>query len=566
MAITFRYDAAGVVPPSNESTRKYGQSLVLQQQQQKYAGQQAGYDRMFQWGRDNQQNAFQMGRDQRQNDFLIGRDKTQFDQQQQQAEAERQRKFMDDARKQSSGFIMDSIKNGEYDPATARKLQQNLVAESEALGNPNLDATQRAEALAKIRAERAMLSANRMEAPPKPTPQQQFDQGIVVGPDGMKYRANSKGDFEPLPVQPTQPAPPATAIDAFRADPKLQKQYIEDAVNVLTEGGMKPLTPAMRKQASALARELYDSDYGGSQSAPGQPTPGQPQQQTPSTSSLPFSGLRNAIGNVAGIAGQILSPPEQTQGSRAVATVDRADGRATYLNPDGTTTLGPVPEGPVESRPVAAVDRADGRATYINPDGTTSLGPVPPPGNSPSQVLLEDTASSQPQNPWAEVAAPQRSQMPLTANSTSRNPAGQPMAAKQPSQSVPAAPKQSTITAASPEAFEGLRQKFTKDKSTQDELHSLEEKIRGSEAPEVQQAGLVIMQMLDVYGGKPPAQGSEDFNRLREAMRVITAAGIDLASSTTNAKYRDRASAIKSANDESRKRNGSKFAMLPGEM
>ncbi len=269
MPITLKHDAFGVVAPSNQSTRMYGQSLVLQQQQQKYAGQQAGYDRLFdayrqqnqnafQWGRDAQQNAFQLGRDNQQNAFQVGRDKAQFDQQQQAAEAERQRAFLEEGRKQQSGYITEGIKNGEYDPATARKLQQNLVSEAEALGNPSLDATQRAEVLQKLRAERATLAANRMEPPPKPTPQEQFNQGIVTDPEtGMRYRPNAKGDYEPLPQQPQRPS---SATEAFAADPKARDKYMEDAKTIVTEGGEKPLTKESRKEAADLARQLWEDD------------------------------------------------------------------------------------------------------------------------------------------------------------------------------------------------------------------------------------------------------------------------------------------------------------------
>lgn len=338
MAITLRHDAFGVVPPSNAATRKYGQNLVLQQQQQKYAGQQAGYDRLFDAYKQQNQNAFafnqaadnrvfQANQQQAQNNFLMGRDKAQLDQQQQAAEAERQRAFLDDARKQQSGFIMEGIKNGEYDPATSRKLQQNLVAESEALGNGSLDATQRAEALQKILAERALLTANRMEQPPKPTPQQQFDQGIVVGPDGAKYRANSKGDFEPLPVQPTQPA---SAAEALKANPKLQSDYRNQAAGILAgPDGDKAIpgsTPEEQRAAvNALAMKLYEQDqkdFGGSQaaaqappvaeqvpSAPAgipiaPPDPGQPPAPAPVTGLGPNTGVPelDANGNLAGPA------------------------------------------------------------------------------------------------------------------------------------------------------------------------------------------------------------------------------------------------------------------------
>ncbi|TXG78467.1 hypothetical protein E6Q11_00990, partial [Candidatus Dojkabacteria bacterium] len=265
MGITFRHDAAGVVPPSNSTTRKYGQQLVLQQQQQdqqtrmqqqqqKYQGYQAGLDRLFYAGRQLSQNQFQLDRDKAQNQFQLQRDQAQIQAQ----EAERQQKFMEDARKMSGRFIMDAIENGEYDPVTSRELRQNLVDEAEALGNPKLDATQRAEALAAIRARRATLGANRIPKAPSPSAQEQFEQGVVTDPQtGMRYRQTAKGDYEPLDKSPQQQQP-RNAADAFRTDPKIRKQYYDDAVADLQGGdASKPVT---REEANRRAMELYDID------------------------------------------------------------------------------------------------------------------------------------------------------------------------------------------------------------------------------------------------------------------------------------------------------------------
>ena len=269
MAITFRHDAAAVTPPSNSATRKYGQQLVLQQQQQKYQGLQAGYDRLFQLGRDAQQNAFQVGRELRQQNFIqnrddaqnrfqMDRDKVLFEQQQKQQEAARQQAFMEEARKQSGRFIMDSIEKGEYDDVTARELRQNLIEEAEALGNPALDATQRAEALNKLRARRAVLSANRMPKTPPPTAQEQFDNSIVTdSATGTRYRQNAKGDYEPIQEAPKRPT---SAAEAFQADPKVRDKYMEQAIAIETKGGDEPLTVESRRKASALAQQLYEED------------------------------------------------------------------------------------------------------------------------------------------------------------------------------------------------------------------------------------------------------------------------------------------------------------------
>jgi len=196
MAITLRHDASAVVPPSNNATRKYGQQLVLQQQQQKYATQQAQQDRMFDAYKMENQQQFQDKRDTKQVINQQLRDWQQQDFQKQQMEAARQQQFMDDARKLSSGMIMDDIKNGHYDPATAGKLRKNLVDEADALADKTLDATQRKKVLDAIRADRLLHTSNRMEKPPAPTDQDRIDSLPVM--DGVRYGKDKDGN--PVPV------------------------------------------------------------------------------------------------------------------------------------------------------------------------------------------------------------------------------------------------------------------------------------------------------------------------------------------------------------------------------
>lgn len=440
MAITFRHDAAAVVPPSNSATRKYGQQLVLQQQQQKYAAQQAGYDRMFDaykqanqaqfvLNRDMQQNAFQMGRDKQLNQFDMERDKIQFDRQQQQQEAERQRAFMEDARKQSGRFIMDSIEAGEYDPNTARELRQNLIDEAEALGNPNLDATQRAEALNKIRSRRATLSANRMPKAPPPTAQEQFDKGIVTDPaTGMRYRQNSKGDYEPM-EQPKQE--PRNAAEAFRADPKLRDRYAADAINSLPEEERTD-----REKVNKKAMELYDIDQrsfnpqptaapelpGGSAdpAVPGQsrsilegptaqlPDPGQPPAPTPTMS-----------------MDQYRAQMEQ-QGYKLVTP---EDGTSPYYLKDSSA------QGQygvqMEDQGYKLMTPPDGGKPYYYKDSTPQMAAMPDEGQPPAPGIP------------APVQPPAAGTLPLTANSSSQNPAASMRATPQ---SVSVGGKQLTVS------------------------------------------------------------------------------------------------------------------------
>jgi len=266
MAITFRHDAAAVALPSNSATRKYGQNLVLQQNQQKYAAQQAGYDCLFTMGRDQQQAtaaAIRQGqqdaantiRDVNQNVNAQARQDAQNKFLLEQQQAEQQQKFMDEGRKLSSGMIMEDIKNGMYDPVTARKLQQSLVDEAEVLGSNQYDATQRAEALKKIREKRLLDSTNRLEKPPQPTPDEEFQKGVATDPEtGMRYRKNSKGDWDELKQQQKAPK---SAAEAFAADPKLKDKYLKDARDILTADD-RPISRGLLKEADDLAMQLWE--------------------------------------------------------------------------------------------------------------------------------------------------------------------------------------------------------------------------------------------------------------------------------------------------------------------
>lgn len=395
MPITIRHDAAAVVPPSNQSTRKYGQQLVLQQNQQKYAAQQQGYDRLFTLGRDAMQNRNQAIMQGQQNAARAIMNATQFanDQtlqetqnkfRQQQAEAEQQAKFMEDARKQSTGMIMDDIKNENYDPATARKLQQNLVAESEALGNPQLDATQRAEALAKIRAERAMLTASRIEKPPRPTAQEQFDQGIVTGPNGTQYRMNSKGDFDPLEQQQK---PPQSANEAFQADPKMRKQYVDEATKELTDPETGKLPD--REKANARAMELYDIDQ---KSFNPQPTemPGLP-PTAPATPGTERSILEQEPSNA----------PPLSKGF----SVEGTEQSILEISPDQQAGLEAAYHTDMTSKGYKLVTPSDGgRPYYSNEQPSAPTQPAAPSVASPEQGVPPSPVPAQ--NPWKEVANP----------------------------------------------------------------------------------------------------------------------------------------------------------------
>lgn len=198
MPITLRHDAAAVALPANSANRKYGQQLVLQQQQQrqqqtlqqqqqKYQGYQAGLDRLF-----------DVNKQMNQNDFVLQRDQALGEQRLQQQQAEQRQRFMEEARKLESGMIMEDIKNGLYDPETATRLQQSLAEEARALGSDQYDATQRAEALKKIRDKRLLDSTNRLQKPPQPTREEELQK--FLGPNYEQYKdqpwvPDGKGGF-----------------------------------------------------------------------------------------------------------------------------------------------------------------------------------------------------------------------------------------------------------------------------------------------------------------------------------------------------------------------------------
>lgn len=348
MGITFRHDASAVgsVPSGGGgSRRKYGYDLVSQQMQQKYDSYQRGMDRWYDAAQNRANNNFQLFRDNQQNnarmaqmeqDFRLGEQQRQntFDRDQQAAAAARQQAMLDSAREQTSSFIMGAIENGEFDPVTARELQQNLISESEILGNPNLDATQRAEALGKLRARReVLLSTRKPQATPTDRANKNLryydeDQRRYVSPDEIRPGSRvSVIDMETGMERPyVDPSQNQQSANQFASDPKVRKQYIDEAINILTEGGAKTLTLEMRKKAAALAEELYYSDN--PQPAPPEPTlaptlPGTEKSLEPIPQGISLEQVeRLEKGN---IGGSILENPQPDPGSQPSQNSDPGD-------------------------------------------------------------------------------------------------------------------------------------------------------------------------------------------------------------------------------------------------
>lgn len=362
MAITFRHDAAAVVPPSNQSTRKYGQQLVMQQQQQKYAAQQQGYNRLLQVG--------------------MGQQQQQYD------EAARQQNFMESARKQSTGMIMDDIKNGNYDPVTANKLRQNLVDEAEALSNPHLDATQRADVLQKYRAARALHTANRLEKPAVPNRDDELK--AFLGPNYDKHKdqpwvPDPKGGFSIADVP--QP-PPKSAEDAFKADPRLQKKYEDDARAL--EIGDGELTPENRRRIGPRARQLWEED-----NLPAKPHQGI--QQVPSG----IQPVGNFSGGQGAVSQDIALAPAHPDYKAPPTPTDRRDAQGYVIMSDGSKVdprdSAAMKSGGQQVQSVARFTNPDGSQIDASPSGfinelSTGSGQFPPPPPPP-------------QNAWSEIQA-----------------------------------------------------------------------------------------------------------------------------------------------------------------
>jgi len=277
MGIVFRHDAAAVALPAN-GNRKYGQQLVLQQNQQKYQAQQAGYDRLLQVGRDAQQNAFQAGRDFRQqafiagrdkaqNDFQVGRDKVLFEQQQQMQRA----KDFEAARSRIDTHAKDMLANGEIKDPAARQRIQNLIAGKTIVMGSGFDETARQSYLDQYNAELAKILSEVPPPRPQPSAQEQFEQSVITDPQtGMRYVPNAKGGLEPLPESKQRPK---SFQDYYSEnEDKFQKDLNStmDAMQVPDKDGNVPdVTPEK-------ALEKMQKDYDFRQKALGRPQYGTP--------------------------------------------------------------------------------------------------------------------------------------------------------------------------------------------------------------------------------------------------------------------------------------------------
>lgn len=344
MGIVFRHDAAAVALPSNNANRKYGQQLVLQQQRQKYQAQQAGYERMFQLGRDSLQNRAQFVRDMRmidadkeaaaaqreaqaaRDDKMIQADKDQIaartQAEQQQFMRRRQLALQDQAFETRGNDIRQSIQNKEFDPDTARRLQANLQAEADLQGSA-FDDPQRIEGMQKIQKERESLLQKRL---PVKTEQQMFDEGIVTDSQtGMRYRRNGRGEYEPLPGANQ----PRTAQEFYTQNPEQKKKDFAAATKALESsmgpGSEQEVTPEMAweyMQDQFNKGQKLDSLISGGSQSQGTPLPAQavlaPQQPPADTMSAnPWKDIVNPA--------TASPPPAASQSSPLLTSVSTPD-------------------------------------------------------------------------------------------------------------------------------------------------------------------------------------------------------------------------------------------------
>jgi len=451
----------------------------LQQQQQKYAAQQAGYDRLFQVGRDNmqnrfqadrdrRQNEFQLGRDKQQNDFILGRDKAQSQQQQQEQRA----KDFADARSRMDAYAKDALSNPEIPHEVRQKIQNLLSAKMVALAPNQYTPEAQQEFLDQYNAQLAGILS---EIPP-PKPKAPAQPNFHTDQNGNQWVESGPGKWEQVPKQAQQPM---TAQDYYNnpdnAD-KFQKDL--DA----TMGAMQDAydeDPSKPKPTPQLAWEQMQKDYQfrmqalGRNAQAGLPPAGQPFQ-------LPSDRMAPAMGTVDPMTGQ----PVQS---------------GTY----GTIPQQGVPQSP-GGIPIAAQ----------------------PPAPQAQSAAMPLTANSSSQNAWSEVAAAdvqQRQPMPLTANASSSNPAGEvPMPTSQVTAPATAGDPQREVTQAAEPNFKDL------EANAQDDMDkSIIRKMRTvygqNESPEVRGAISALL-------GDDPIQAAK-------AADYLQSVGIDLEKLTAEAQY-----------------------------
>jgi hypothetical protein len=341
MAIRLKYDAAGVVPPSNQATRKFGQGLVLQQRQNDQQDQQQGYNRYL--------------------DYKQGRDREYAD-----------------AVDQMGLHAQNMLNSGEVPPELAQQIRGLMGAKTAALGS-GFNETQQQQILRDYNAQLSMLTSQLPPPKPRLTPQQIADQNSVTQ-NGVPGQIDKDGRFIPSPQQPQQPQKPATMQDHYKANPgqlakdkdAIRKQLVDDYNNGLRD---KPPTDADIRAGLQSNWDFDQSVLGDAPAAvpgplgkapPAAATSPGPLGLAPPASSVPLAGMRSPLGappaNPWEQVGLESQQPELHNGSSGRMLVSTQARPSADMMPVSTQSLGAVPRAnpfPGAQQPVSAPTEAD---------------------------------------------------------------------------------------------------------------------------------------------------------------------------------------------------------------
>lgn len=185
MAIRFQNDAAAVVIPPNQSSRKYGQQLVQQRQKYDDEQRQGMRDNLYDRQKQNMQNAAQLGmqnlQGQQAMDRLLAAQKAAREQRIEQGQARIQQSkdaTQSMLRRQRRADIQKGIDNGEFEPEDANALIKINADEDELeedIISNGVDALQAAQWRADLKARRDVYAARRK---PIKTPEQAHNDNI----------------------------------------------------------------------------------------------------------------------------------------------------------------------------------------------------------------------------------------------------------------------------------------------------------------------------------------------------------------------------------------------------
>jgi hypothetical protein len=364
MAITLRHDAAAVALPSSSAQRKYGQSLVLQQQQQKYQGQQAGYDRLFDAYKQDTQNRFQFGQaaDQRvfqakqaeaQNLFQLDRDQAKFDQQQQQ-----QRKAdFDAARNRIDTYAKDALSDPDL-PHDLRQRIQNLVSGKMVALGGGYDGPAQQQFLDQYNSQLAAILSEIPPKQPKAPPQPNFH----TDQNGNQWVESGPGKWEQVPQEKS--ARPLDFNEYYNAEENKGKfdKDLDATMQSMQDAADEGENPGKVTEEAAL--EEMKRRYGFRQKAlglVGDPTaaPSLPGQAPPTAPELPGAAPTAVQGTERSIlespaSGIPVAPPDQGQPpSPQNPWAEAAAGQSLSPNPRlAPPTSGPLAEAnPPQAQP-----------------------------------------------------------------------------------------------------------------------------------------------------------------------------------------------------------------------